>query len=84
MSTEITKKCTAFRLNEALVNELKVRAQSCNSSLNKYVEGILSQAVYSTPNAETVEAIEESRAGRYAGSLDVSDYESFMGSIEGL
>ncbi|MCQ2236910.1 MAG: toxin-antitoxin system protein [Bacteroidales bacterium] len=82
MGTMVTRRQTAFRLSETLLDELKSRAAQCNRSLNNYVESILAQALYGTPNADTVEAIDESRAGKYAGTLDMSDFKSFLNSID--
>ena len=82
MDATIRRKQTAFRLNEKLLDVLKRRAAKCNRSLNNYVESLLVQAVYDTPNNETIEAINETRSGRYAGTLDMTDFESFMKSVE--
>ncbi len=82
MEVAINRRQTAFRLNETLLNDLRTRAAQCNRSLNNYVESILSQAMYGTPNADTVAAIEESRAGKYAGTLDMNDFNSFLNSID--
>ena len=76
------RKQTAFRLNETLLNELKVRATQCNRSLNNYVECLLAQALFGTPNADTIEAIKEARAGKYAGKIDMKDFDSFLNSID--
>ena len=82
METTITRRQTAFRLNEALLSELKKRASQCNRSLNNYVESLLAQALYGTPNADTIDAINESREGKYAGTLDMTDFDSFLSSID--
>jgi antitoxin component of RelBE/YafQ-DinJ toxin-antitoxin module len=55
-----------------------------NWSLNSCVEEILLDAVYHEPNTETVEAIEEAKAGKSAGKLDVSSYDAFMNSINAI
>lgn len=41
-------------------------------------------AIYYEPNEATLEAIEEARSGRYAGTLDASSFEAFMKSIEAI
>ena len=64
MEAVINRRQTAFRLNETLLVELKLRAAQCNRSLNNYVESLLSQVLYGTPNADTIEAINESRSGK--------------------
>lgn len=81
METTADRKQTAFRLNGSLLNRLKVEAKKENRSLNNYVECVLMDAVYRTPNKETIEAIEEARAGKYAGIIDTTDFDSFMKSI---
>lgn len=81
-ATIIARKQTAFRLNETLLEDLRIRAAQCNRSLNNYVETLLSQALYGTPNLDTVEAINESQSGKYAGTLDMKDFDSFLHSID--
>ena len=84
MEAAIVRKQTSFRLRTDLLERLKAMALQNNWSLNNCVEEILLDAVYHEPNAETVEAIEEAKAGKYAGTLDVSSYESFMNSINAM
>lgn len=38
-------------------------------------------AMYSEPNEETVAAINEARSGKYSGTIDTTDFDSFMKSI---
>lgn len=82
MYATIQRKQTAFRLSESLLEDLKIRAMQCNRSVNNLVESILMQALYNTPNAETIEAIEETRSGKFAGTLDMSDFDAFVNSID--
>ena len=82
MEVRIQKRQTAFRLNETMLRDLKIRAAQSNRSLNNYVESILAQALYDTPNPDTIEAINESREGKYAGTLDINDFNSFLNSID--
>lgn len=81
METTIQRKQTAFRLSTTLLDELKVRAIQSNRSLNNYVESLLTQALYGTTNPETIDAINETRSGKYAGTLDMTDFDSFLSSI---
>ena len=53
-------------------------------SVDDLVEGLLLDAIYHEPNEATLEAIEEARSGRYAGTLDASSFEAFMKSIEAI
>ncbi len=84
METTARKKQTAFRLSEALLAEINIRAMQSNRSVNNYVESILSQSVFGTPNPDTIEAIKESRSGKYAGKLDMQDFDSFLKSVDAL
>lgn len=80
----IQKKQTAFRLNVKLLDRLKEEAKKANRSLNNYVECILLDSVYNEPNEDTIEAINEARAGKYAGTIDVSSFDAFMKSINDI
>jgi predicted DNA-binding protein len=82
MGATAIKKTTAFRLNENLVNRLKEEAKKVNRSLNNYVECILMDSVYNEPNEETIEAIEEARSGKFAGTIDTSSVDAFWKSLE--
>ena len=83
MGTTKDRKITAFRLRTSLLERLKQDAKRQNRSLNNYVETLLMDATYHKPNAETIAAIEEARRGEYAGTLDTSNLEAFIKSIEG-
>jgi len=82
MEAKSIKKPTAFRLNQNLISRLKEEAKKSNRSLNNYVECILMDSVYNVPNAETIEAINEAKAGKYAGIIDTSSIEAFWKSLE--
>lgn len=82
METAIQRRQTAFRLSETLLEDLKIKASQCNRSLNNLVESILMQALYDTPNSDTVSAIEETKSGKYAGVLDMKDFNTFLKSID--
>lgn len=82
METAIQRRQTAFRLSETLLEDLKIKASQCNRSLNNLVESILMQALYDTPNSDTVSAIEETKSGKYAGVLDMKDFNAFLKSID--
>ena len=84
MEATIVRKQTSFRLRTDLLERLKDMALRNNWSLNSCVEEILLDAVYNEPNAETIEAIEEAKAGKHAGQLDMNSYESFMNSVNSL
>ena len=82
METRTIKKQTAFRLDESLINKLKVEARKANRSLSNYVECILMDSVYNEPNEDTLEAIAEAKAGKYAGTIDTGSMDAFIKSCE--
>lgn len=85
METTVEKKQTAFRLSTSLLARLREEARREHRSLNNLVEMILSDAVYEhRPNAETLAAMEEAKAGKYAGVIDTSSFEAFMKSLEDI
>lgn len=82
METHIVRKQTAFRLSEHLLKILKTNAKNANRSLNNYVECLLIDSVYNEPNEETLEAINEARSEKYAGTIDTGSMEAFIKSCE--
>ena len=81
MNTVTERKQTAFRLDASLLERLKAEARRENRSVNNLVETILMDAMYRTPNVETLEAIEEARSGKHAGTLDMDSFDAFMKSV---
>ena len=77
----VIRKQTSFRLREDLLQVLQEHARKANRSLNNFVESTLMDAMYSEPNEKTVEAINEARSGKYAGTIDATDFNSFMQSV---
>ncbi|MFV0267758.1 MAG: toxin-antitoxin system HicB family antitoxin [Draconibacterium sp.] len=87
-ATKTKKKQTAFRFNNDLLERLKVEAKKENRSLNNYVESVLMDALgYRRDNPVTLAAIEEAKAGKYAGVLTEKDLngslEDFIKAMEG-
>lgn len=78
----VIRKHTSFRLREDLLQVLQEQAKKANRSLNNFVESTLMDAVYSEPNEETIAAINEARSGKYAGTIDVSNFDAFMKSLD--
>lgn len=78
----VIRKQTSFRLREDLLQVLQEQAKKANRSLNNFVESTLMDAVYSEPNEETIEAINEARSGKYAGTIDISNFDAFMKSLD--
>lgn len=81
MEFAIQKKAQSFRLPVSLIERLKEMAKKQNRSLNNFVEGALLDLAYSESNAETMEAIEDAKAGRLEGPLDVSSVEAMYKSM---
>lgn len=80
MDAVIDRKQTAFRLSTDLLDRLRQGARKQNRSLNNFVESLLMDAVYNEPNEETKAAIEEARAGKFAGVIDTSSLDAFIKS----
>ena len=81
METTTIKQQAAFRLNKDLLTQLRIRAKKENRSLSNYVECILFDVVYREPNEETLAAMREAQEGKSAGALDMTDYDSFLKSL---
>ena len=78
------KKQTAFRFDSELLDLLKSAAKREHRSLNNYVECLLREAMYREPKEETKMAIEEARSGKYAGTIDMSSFDSFVKSVNDI
>jgi antitoxin component of RelBE/YafQ-DinJ toxin-antitoxin module len=70
---------TAFRLDEQLIEELKLEAKRNKRSLNNYVEYVLSKIIEKGPNRETIQAIEDARADRDIEKIE--DVDDFLKSL---
>ena len=81
MDIAIQKKAQSFRLPVDLIERLKQMAKMQNRSLNNFVECALLDLAYREPNAETRAAIEDAKAGKYEGTLDVSSVEAMYKSM---
>lgn len=79
--TNRSRKRAYLRLRPQLVERLKADASRQHMSFNCYVEGILFDSIFNVPTEETVEAIEESKRGEYAGTIDLSSMEAFKRSM---
>ena len=84
MEAAIDRKQTAFRLSTDLLDRLRLAAKKQNRSLNNFVESILMDVVYNEPNEETKEAIAEAKAGKFAGTIDMENFDTFMKSIKNI
>ena len=84
MDLIIVRKQTAFGLSTDLLEGLKMAAKRQNLNLNNFVESVLMDVVYNEPNEETKAAIEEAKAGKYAGTIDMRNFDTFMKSINDI
>lgn len=78
MDIALEKKPHVFRLPAYLLDRLKELAAQDRRSLNNYVEGLLLDAVYHEPNAETIAAMKEVESGalRDEPDLDLTSIEA--------
>ena len=76
------RKQTAFRLRTDLLDRLKVAAKKENRSLNKYVEGVLLDAVYREPNEETLTAMKDAKENGNLETLDLDNFEKYVESLK--
>lgn len=81
METTISRTQTAFRLSTELLKRLKVEARKQNRSLNNFVESVLMDAVYSTPNAVTMAAVKEAREDKNLETINLDNLEEFIESL---
>ena len=81
MESAISRTQTAFRLSNELLKRLKIEARKQNRSLNNFVESVLMDAVYRTPNAKTMAAVYEAREN---DNLETINLDNLEGVIESL
>ncbi len=83
MEAAIQKKATMFRLNSELIDRLKEMAKREHRSLNNFVECVLLDIAYSTPNEITRSAIQEAKSGKYHNEtpVDTSSVDAMFKSM---
>ena len=81
MEATIARTQTAFRLSTELLKRLKIEARKQNRSLNNFVESVLMDAVYRTPNAHTMAAVKEARENDNLESINLDNLEGFIESL---
>ena len=81
METTINRTQTAFRLSTELLKRLKIEARKQNRSLNNFVESVLMDAVYRTPNAQTMAAVKEAREDKNLETINLDNLEGFIESL---
>jgi len=80
MEAKAIKKQTAFRLDERLIEKLKMEAKKANRSLSNYVECILKDSVYNEPNKTTLDAMKEAESGDLE-TLPLKDFKQYVASL---
>lgn len=81
MEAVINRKSTMFRLRSELVERLKQMAAKDNRSLNNYVETILMDVAYNTPNATTIAAMKEAENDENLTTVKMDSFDSFVKSL---
>ena len=81
MEATIERTQTAFRLSNELLKRLKTEARKQNRSLNNFVESVLMDAVYRTPNAKTLAAVNEARENKNLETINLDNLEGFIESL---
>ena len=81
MEATIPRTQTAFRLSNELLRRLKIEARKQNRSLNNFVETVLMDVVYRTPNKETLAAMEEAKDNRNLETINLDNLEGFIESL---
>ena len=81
MESAISRTQTAFRLSNELLKRLKIEARKQNRSLNNFVESVLMDAVYRTPNAKTMAAVKEARGKDNLETINLDNLEGFIESL---
>ena len=80
-TTVANRKQTAFRLKEDLLDRLKIEARKSNRSLNNYVESVLMDVVYRTPNKETLAAMKEAQKGKDLEKLNLDTLDDYIATL---
>ena len=81
----IGKSHMGFRFRNDLIGVIKEEAKRENRSINNFMENLLIgyfSVDEKVPNATTIAAIEEARAGKSSGRVDTSSLEAFIKSCE--
>lgn len=78
----LDRKQTAFRLRKDLLERLKIEARKENRSLNNYVESVLMDVVYRTPNDETIAAMKQAKEINNLEKLNLDTFEDFVKSLD--
>lgn len=75
------KKQISFRLSEELIERLKKFAQLENTTLNNYIETLLLEHVYNTPNEETLKVMRETERGEGLEDVDMRNEDAMWKTL---
>ncbi|NEN23722.1 toxin-antitoxin system HicB family antitoxin [Cryomorpha ignava] len=75
----MASKQMAFRFDEELIRQVKIKAEAEHRSLNNYIEVLMLRDIGKIPNAETKKAIDEVMSGKELEEID--DIDEFMDSL---
>ena len=81
METTTKRERMTVSLPAYAMEELRRKAKLTGWSLSAVASEYILESMYQKPNADTLAAIKESRAGKYAGTIDTSDMDSFKKSM---
>lgn len=79
MNNPISK--SPVMLSNDLLNAIQSKMSCSKETLTDCIESLLLDAIYYTPNAETLEAIEEARNGKPMETLDLDHFQDFINSL---
>ena len=82
MELATNRKSAVFRLREELLERLKQLAARDNRSLNNYVETVLMNVAYHTPNATTRAAMIEAQNDANLTTVNMDSFDGFLSSID--
>lgn len=71
-----------FRLRAELIARLKQMAASNNRSLNNFVETILMDVAFNTPNNATITAMKDAKNDENLSDVDMSSFDTFLKSLD--
>jgi plasmid stability protein len=78
MATVVSRTQTSFRLNDELIEKLRIEAKKHNRSLNNLVESVLMAFVAHRPNETTLAAMHEAETSDNLETLDLDNFRSFV------
>lgn len=81
METTVTRKRTTVSLPDYMLADMNAEARRRGISMSRLIEDRMEASMYQ-PNKETLQALEETRRGEYAGVVDTTSLDAFMKSLD--